>query len=319
MTFNKDSRFDSSNVRRRRPSSGGSGSGGNRGGSGLGILALFSLLGRRGGIGGIIVVVVVLFILNALGVSIGQFFGGMFSAMSGDSSYSEEDFQCTGAEANASTDCRIEGASVSLEQFWPVAAEELGIDDYSHPSIYLYTGQTSSACGTASNAIGPFYCPADASIYIDVEFFDMLVSDYGAAGGPLAEMYVVAHEWGHHVQQVAGILSSANTQDEGPSGGAVRTELQADCFAGAWMRDATTAVGEGGEPLLQEFTRSDIEQTISAAQAIGDDHIQEQAGMEVDPERFTHGTSEQRTTWLLRGYEQGVTSCNTFTVSDSEL
>lgn len=311
MTFNDNSRFDSGNVRRRRPSS-GSGSGG-RGGS-------FGRVGKGGALGGgsILIVILAFVVSQFLGVDITGMLGGV-SGGSGSSNYAEEDFSCTGEQANASIDCRIEGAAVSLEQYWTESASEIGIDTYVDPMVYLFEGQTDTGCGAATNAIGPFYCPADQSIYIDTSFFDLLVSEYGAEGGPLAEMYVVAHEWGHHIQNLAGILSSSNTRDEGPTGGAVRTELQADCFAGAWMQSASQATDQSGKQLMKEPTRAEIQTTISAAQSIGDDHLQEQAGMEVQPESFTHGTSEQRTTWLIRGYEEGATACNTFTVRDSEL
>lgn len=306
MTFNDNSRFDSNHVRRRRS---GSGSGrGSFGGMGKG--------GALGG-GGVLIVVIAFVVSQFLGVDL----TGMLGSVSGSGSadYAEEDFACTGAEANASTDCRIEGAAVSLEQYWGETAGSLGIDNYVNPTIYLYEGSTTSSCGTASNAVGPFYCPADEGIYIDTAFFDVLVQEYGAEGGPLAEMYVVAHEWAHHIQQLAGILSSSNTRDEGATGGAVRTELQADCLAGAWMQSASQTTDTDGNQLLNEPTRAEIQTTISAAQAIGDDHLQEQAGMEVQPESFTHGTSEQRTNWLLRGYEGGASACNTFTVPDAEL
>ncbi|MGO1544914.1 MAG: KPN_02809 family neutral zinc metallopeptidase [Gulosibacter sp.] len=309
MTFNDNSRFDSSNVRRRRSGSGSS-SGGGRGGPGG--------LGKGGAIGGggIVLVIVAFLISQFMGVDLTGLVGG---SSGGSGNYAEEDFECTGEEANASIDCRIEGAAVSLEQYWAESASEIGINDYVNPTIYLYEGQTDSACGTASNAVGPFYCPADQSIYIDTDFFQILVDQYGAEGGPLAEMYVVAHEWGHHIQHIGGILSSGNTRDEGPTGGAVRTELQADCFAGAWMQNASQSTDAARNQLMKEPTQAELETTISAAQSIGDDHLQEQAGMEVQPESFTHGTSEQRTEWLMRGYEGGAGACNTFTVPDSEL
>lgn len=310
MTFNDNSRFDSSHVRRRRSSGSGSSSGGR--GGGLGGLGKGGALGG----GGILLVVVAFLVSQFLGVDISGMLGG---GSAGSGTYADEDFDCTGAEANQQTDCRMEGAAVSLEQYWTEAAPGIGINDYVNPMIYLFEGHTSTGCGNATDAIGPFYCPADQSIYIDTSFFDVLVQQYGAEGGPLAEMYVLGHEWGHHVQNLGGILSSSNTQDQGATGGAVRTELQADCFAGAWMQSAAQAVDADGNQLMKEPTRAQIQTTISAAQAIGDDHLQEQAGMEVQPESFTHGTSEQRTEWLLAGYQGGATACNTFTVPDSEL
>lgn len=291
MTFNENSRFDSKNVQRR----------GGRGGA------------IAGG-GGVLVLLLGLLSTQFLGFDVTQFFGG--GTTSGQQQ--GEDLQCTGAEANASFDCRMEGGAVTLEQYWAEQAPQLGIS-YHDPGVVLYDGSTSSACGSASNAVGPFYCPSDEGIYIDGQFFNILTQRYGAEGGPLAEMYVLAHEWGHHIQNLEGTLQQVDHRDVGPTSGMVRLELQADCYAGAWMGSASQYTDGAGNQILREPTRDEIQQTISSAQAIGDDNIQEQAGMEVQPETFSHGTSEQRTNWLIRGYQEGVGSCNTFAVSGSEL
>lgn len=291
MTFNDRANFDSRNVRRRRGGVAAAGGGG----------ALALILGFLS--------------MQFLGVDVTQF----FDPGVGSSQQQEEHLQCTGEQANATIDCRMVGASVTLEQFWAAEAPDLGVRGYRDPTVILYDHSTNSACGTASNAIGPFYCPADESIYIDGEFFQILTDRFGASGGPLAEMYVLAHEWGHHIQQQEGTLSRLNHRDLGPTSDMVRSELQADCYAGAWMGGATRATDEQGNQILREPTRDEIAQTISAAQAIGDDAIQRQAGMRVQPESFSHGTSEQRTRWLMTGYEQGVGACNTFEVRGSQL
>lgn len=291
MTFNEGSQFDSSNVRKR---------------SGRGAMI--------GGGGGIAVLLLGLLSTQLLGVDVTQFFGA-----GGGGQQQEENIACTGADANSNRDCRIEGAAVTLEQFWSEEAGKVGVREYRDPSVVIYSGQTGSGCGTASNAVGPFYCPNDEGIYMDTDFFDILVDRFGAQGGPLAEMYVVAHEWGHHIQHLAGGLTPDRQQDEGPAGGLVRLELQADCYAGAWMAGASRAKDEHGNQIMNEPTREEIEQTISAAQAIGDDAIMEQSGMEVQPEKFTHGTSKQRTTWLMRGFEGGVEQCDSFSVSGNQL
>lgn len=294
MTFNEGSRFDSGNVRRR--------TGGGRG-------------AMIGGGGGLVVLLLGLLSTQLLGVDVTQ----MFGPTGGGGQQHEENLVCTGADANANRDCRIEGAAVTLEQYWADEAQQVGVREYRDPTVVIYDGQTNSGCGTASNAVGPFYCPADHGIYIDTSFFDILVDRFGASGGPLAEMYVVAHEWGHHVQNLSGDLTRDRQRDAGPTGGLVRLELQADCYAGAWMGGASRATDEQGNQIMKEPTRDEIEQTISAAQAIGDDSIMEQAGMEVQPEKFTHGTSEQRTTWLMRGFEGGVQQCDTFSVPEDKL
>lgn len=220
----------------------------------------------------------------------------------------------SGADANVDVECRMAATADSLDRFWVST-----VGNYRGPGdVVLFEGQTQSPCGAASSATGPFYCPADESIYLDVAFFDTLTSDYGAAEGSLAQMYVLAHEWGHHISNLIGSLSSVGN-DTGPSSGSVRLELQADCFAGAWVREAQTVTDDAGVAFLKPVTRQELADAMSAAAAVGDDHIMESAGVAVNPERFTHGTSEQRQRWFLTGYEQGPTSCGTFDVSAAQL
>ena len=183
---------------------------------------------------------------------------------------------------------------------------------YTKPDVISYDGSTSSACGTASNAVGPFYCPTDGTIYVDVTFFDELTSQLGASGGSLGEEYVVAHEMGHHIQDLLGTLSSTSST-EGASGGSVRIELQADCFAGMWAGQAATTVDpDTGTTFLAPITQDELASAISAAQAVGDDHIQQSQAGSVQPETFTHGTSAQRVKWFTVGYNQNsIKACDT--------
>lgn len=228
--------------------------------------------------------------------------------------------QClTGQDANERIDCRMQGASASLEDYWQAEAPTIGVDYAGPQNFILFEQAVSTGCGNASSATGPFYCPPDQTIYIDTSFFDQLESRFGASGGPLAEMYVVAHEWGHHVQNLAGVLERAQDGQTGPTSNAVRVELQADCFAGSWAAAASQTEDEQGVPFLQPITREEYTQAIDAAAAVGDDSIQEATQGQVNPHTFTHGTSEQRVRWFETGYEQGAGACDTFSIDGSQL
>lgn len=218
----------------------------------------------------------------------------------------------TGEDANADDECRMAGAADAIDQYWTTQ-----VSNYRPPTLYLFDGATSSQCGTASAQTGPFYCPPEEGIYMDTDFFATLSSQYGASTGSLAQMYVLAHEWGHHISNLIGTINV--DRSTGADSGSVRLELQADCFAGAWMRDATSATDEQGTSLLKPFTAEELRDAMSAAAAVGDDHIMETAGVNVNPDSFSHGTSEQRQRWLATGYDQGPTACDTFQVSSGSL
>ncbi|GAB2560951.1 KPN_02809 family neutral zinc metallopeptidase [Leucobacter ruminantium] len=296
MTFNDNVRIDTSKVSKRR----GGARGGMIAGGGAGI-ALLLFLGSQ-----------------LLGIDLTPYAPVVEQAL-GSGPVSEEQAGslegcATGADANTDAECRMAATSDSLDRYW---ASQVG--NYRGPSdVVLYDGQTQSACGTASGATGPFYCPADEAIYLDVAFFDTLSSDYGASDGSLAQMYVLAHEWGHHISNLIGSLQGVG-RETGPASGSVRLELQADCFAGAWVRDASTVTDDSGVPFLKPVTKQEIADAMSAAAAVGDDHIMESAGVGVNPERFTHGTSEQRQRWFQTGYQQGPTACGTFDVPAAQL
>lgn len=180
---------------------------------------------------------------------------------------------------------------------------------YREPTLVLFTGRTPTACGTGQAAMGPFYCPGDEQVYIDLSFFEDLGRRFGAPGD-FAQAYVVAHEVGHHVQHITGISGQMRQRQRGRSKAeqnalSVRLELQADCFAGLWAHHADRA-----RNILE---RGDVDEALTAASAIGDDRLQRQSRGVVVPESFTHGTSAQRQRWFRRGLEQGrVEACDTF-------
>ena len=174
---------------------------------------------------------------------------------------------------------------------------------YRHAKLVLFSGSTDTGCGYGESATGPFYCPEDERVYIDLGFFDELSRRLGARG-QFAQAYVVAHEMGHHVQNLLGTSGRVGGHAEGASGGSVRLELQADCYAGIWAHST------GQRNLLEQ---GDIQSALDAASAIGDDKLQREATGRVRPDSFTHGTSAQRVRWFDRGYETGdMKACDTF-------
>lgn len=285
--FNRNAKLDTSQVQDRRGS----------GGKVIG--------GVGGGIGLIILVVAIL--LGVDPTDMGGNPGGQpgFENQSGTPSSLVEDCQ-TGADAEQQQDCRIVAYVNSIQEYWAQEFANQG-QEYTEAVTYLFSGSTQSGCGAASSATGPFYCPRDFGIYVDLEFFQALRTQLGAQGGPFAEAYVLAHEYGHHIQNLIGVLQRAGRGDTGPEGDAVRVELQADCFAGVWAHHA-----EGTE-IMNELSESDIAIGLDAAAAVGDDRIQEQVQGSVSPETWTHGSSEQRQQWFLTGYETGnPAECDTF-------
>ncbi|MFI7707234.1 neutral zinc metallopeptidase [Nonomuraea sp. NPDC049480] len=196
--------------------------------------------------------------------------------------------QCqTGKDADQSERCRVVGVVNSIQDYW-----NREISEYRPSKTVLYSGRLRTGCGAASSAVGPFYCPGDQRVYLDLSFFDQLHSEFGAKGGPFAQAYVIAHEYGHHVQDLFGDLQA---------GSSVPVELQADCYAGVWARNAVST-GFYEKP----FTKAEIAEALDAAAAVGDDRIQQRTGGRIDPESFTHGSSAQRVAAFQRGYENGT-------------
>ena len=206
----------------------------------------------------------------------------------------------------------INAVTVDVQTFWDESFRAAG-QDYTETLLVLFSSQTTTGCGVASSATGPFYCPLDDTVYLDTTFFKELENRFGAPGD-FAEAYVIAHEFGHHVQDELGILESTHQQMQADSANAnelsIRLELQADCLAGMWAHSVST---DPDNENVESITQEDIQEGLTAAAAVGDDRIQEQATGRVDRESWTHGSSEQRMKWFQVGFTQGTTeACDTF-------
>jgi predicted metalloprotease len=306
MRFNPKARIDQSQIQTRR---GGGGGGGMRlpmpGGGG----------GRGGqmGIGTILVIVLVVVLSQCMGVDIMG--GGGSTSGSGDQSTANE---CqTGEDANQSDACAIDLFTTSVQNYWKKAYPAETGDPYDVVQTVRFEGSTDSGCGQASSEMGPFYCPNDRLVYLDTSFFDdMLEERLGAEGGPFAIGYVIAHEYGHHLEDQLGVLGKIRTQ-KGPKSDAVRVELMADCLAGVWAKGAQETRDENGQAIIEGLNQDDINRAINAAEAVGDDRIQKRSGGRVDTDSFTHGSAEQRVRWFNKGLSGGtIKGCDAFATDD---
>jgi predicted metalloprotease len=295
MRFRRGARLDPGQVTdvrgRRMGGTGGLAVGG--GGVGLAVLIIYLLVNVLSGGGG------------GLG-PLGQLQDERVGQGDTPSSVSSE---CkTGQDANEREDCRIVAVVNSVQKFWDGVFQRSN-RQYQYVDTVFFNDQVDTGCGVASSQVGPFYCPRDQLVYIDLGFFDQL-SQFGAQDTPFVEAYVLAHEYGHHVQDQLGVLNQIGNDTQGPESKAVRSELQADCYAGVWAAHAVET------KLIVQLTQQDINSGLDAAAAIGDDRIQEKAQGQVNPETWTHGSSEQRRRWFSRGYETGrPAACDTFTGS----
>ena len=221
----------------------------------------------------------------------------------------------TGADANARVECRMVATAQSLDQVWKTQLTQQGTNvAYELPDFQIFTNSVSTACGNATSAVGPFYCPGDSTVYLDLGFFDDMVTKYGASDSVLAQEYVVAHEWGHHIQNLQGVFRAHDTRETGEQGAGVRSELQADCYAGVWMHWAfTTRDPTTGAYYLNTPTADELLGALQTAQAIGDDRLQAKYQGTSNPETWTHGSANQRAAWLQRGLDSGeIATCDTW-------
>ncbi|HEU0042240.1 MAG TPA: neutral zinc metallopeptidase [Jiangellaceae bacterium] len=225
------------------------------------------------------------------------------------------DEQCqVAADIDENPDCRFVLYVNSIQDYWRTAFDGSG-GQYTEATTEFFTDAVDTACGTASSQVGPFYCPGDQQVYLDLGFFDVLRNQFGGSGGQFAEAYVLAHEYGHHVQNLTGQMQQVQP-GSGPDSDAVRLELQADCYAGVWANHATRTPDESGNVLITELSEQDIRDGLDAARIVGDDYIQERFQGTVSPESWTHGSSEQRQQWFMTGFQSGDPgTCDTFGVS----
>ncbi|ONF96884.1 putative neutral zinc metallopeptidase [Sphingomonas jeddahensis] len=279
--------------------------GGGGGGGGL-LLGLLPLIGSRFGCGGIVVVLLIFAVFGGLGNIGGLLTGG------GQAPTTQTQRSGAGGGTGAAAACSVDAATrstcnafSSAENTWEQLFAQSG-ERFQAPKLVFYGGRGMSGCGAAMSAMGPFYCPSDQGVYIDTSFFQELEQKFRAAGD-FAQYYVVAHEFGHHIQTLTGAseqVRRAQSRASEAEGNelSVRLELQADCYAGVWAGQNRSRLEQG-----------DIEEGMRAAQAIGDDTLQREAQGRVVPESFTHGTSAQRQAWLRRGLESGDPAvCDTF-------
>ncbi|WP_341940418.1 neutral zinc metallopeptidase [Microbacterium sp. LWH10-1.2] len=294
MTFNPDADVSDNNVRRRGRGAVVAGAGG------VGLLGIIALIAGP-----------------LLGIDLTPFLGGGDTGGGGTSSSEGTLIEnCdTGQDANENVDCRVASSKLVLNKYW---SEQ--VEGYTPPELVIVDGATSSACGTASNAAGPFYCPPDQTVYIDPTFFQLMQQQFGASAGNLAQLYIVGHEWGHHIQNITGYMEQYPNNGTGPESNGVRMELQADCYAGAWIGQMTKQKDKNGNRYLNAPTEAELNDAVNAAYTVGDDHIQQQSGGFVNPESFTHGTSEQRQYWFANGFKNGLDVCAaTFTLPGDQL
>ncbi len=299
MELNENARIDTSQVDDRR---------GGGGGGGLGIP--IQIGGGRGGIVGIAIAVLVALVGGGLGLNVmtGD------DEPRGDNTSLEQ--RCAAEDALDQLDCRNTLYVNSIQAYWRTALPQALGEPYRPTRTVFFSQAVNTACGAADSGVGPFYCPADSLVYIDLTFYRVLAQQLGASG-EFAQPYVLAHEYGHHVQNLLGTNEQVRRQQQRDPGNAndlsVRLELQADCYAGAWAKNATGTADGSGQKIFKSITERDIAEAIDTAEKIGDDAISKRANRPVNPNEFTHGSSADRKRWFSRGYSTGnPAACDTF-------
>ena len=301
MRLNRDAGIDVSQVTDRR------GLIGRLGGGPSGWLAgiVLSLAARKGGVRGFLIALLLLF-LGSLGVH----------AITNRGDNSSIKKECAASNATDQLDCRNVLYINSIQDYWSQALPRVFGVRYTEADTVFFSGKTTTGCGDADSGTGPFYCPEDKLVYLDLSFYNELAGQLGAPG-EFAQPYVLAHEYGHHVQDLVGTEAAmSEAQKRRPDDAnklSVMLELQADCYAGVWAKNATGTDDAHGHKIFESITDQDIQQGLDTAAAIGDDTLQKEAGKPVDEQGFTHGSSADREKWFRTGHDSGdPKSCNTF-------
>jgi uncharacterized protein len=299
MELNKDAQIDTDQVRDV----------GSSGGGGGGLRGLPIPGGAGGGVIGLIVLALVV---------VGGLIGGNSLLGDGGGGTGEQPVNCATSNPDRFENVKCRNALYvnSIQKYWQGALPAVTGVAYQKAETIFFTGSVGTGCGQADSGVGPFYCPADNHVYIDVSFWDELSARFGAKG-EFAQPYVLAHEYGHHVQDLDGTEAEVRRSMERDPGNAnaysIKLELQADCYAGAWAKHATQTTDAGGQPLFTSITQQDITDALAAAAAVGDDTIQKKMGGRVDESKFTHGSSADRQKWFSAGFTSGdPKACNTF-------
>lgn len=299
MELNENARIDTSQIDDQRSSGGG--------GGGLGGLPI----GGKG-LSGIVVTILIALVTGYLGIN--NLTGDDGGSQTGDNTALAQ--KCTQSDARKQLDCRNVLYVNSIQDYWVEALPAAFGEQYKPAKTVLFANAVRTGCGSADSGVGPFYCPADDKVYIDLTFYQVLAQQLGAPG-EFAQPYVLAHEYGHHVQDLLGTEAAMRReQQRSPSDAnklSVKLELQADCYAGAWAKNATGTDDGSGQKIFKSISEQDIQEGLDTAAKIGDDTLQQRGGGSVNPAEFTHGTSAQRQEWFRQGYDSGSPkTCDTF-------
>ena len=300
MELNDNADIDTSQIEDQRGSGGG---GGGFGGLPIPI--------GGGGVVGIVIFLLVAVVGGYFGVN--NLSGG--SSSTGDNTALKE--KCSASDKLKQLDCRNALYVNSIQAYWTKAAPQYFDKTYQKSPTVFFSNRVTTGCGAADSGTGPFYCPSDNKVYIDLTFYKLLADQLGAPG-EFAQPYVLAHEYGHHIQDLVGTEAKMRALQNGASSAqknllSVKLELQADCFAGVWAKGASDTTTANGQRIFKSLTAQDIQQGIETAGKIGDDTLQQRSGQSINPAEFTHGTSADRQKWFSRGYNAGTpANCDTF-------